>query len=483
MDEMTNPAVSSAAEPTWVPDLAQMPNPAEAPTGADAADVGAREPAPARAPGRLGAASGFFAVALAAAVLASTGIYLALSASGALDRTAVTATATSTAAAAPVANSTVAVAAATLAPAGGSTDARSAASPAGSAASSPSPVADANSAVVSVAARVSPAVVAIISSAPANGFSQGQGNQVPGGAGQGQGGLQPTGIGSGVVFDSNGWILTNHHVVSDGTAFTVRLSDGRTFPAKVYGTDTLTDLAIVKIEATGLPTAGLGTSANLQVGQLAIAIGNPLGRYTNSVTTGVVSGLNRSIDASSGSLDDLIQTDAAINPGNSGGPLLDAAGQVIGINTAEAGSAQGIGFAIPVDLARPLTEQALAGQQLSRPWLGVRYVALDAGLAAANHLEVDHGAWITATAASPAPGSRQRVGAAIEPNSPAAAAGLAEDDVIVAVDGVAIDPTHPLVEVLSGHDAGSTVTITLNRRSTTLQLQVTLGNRPATIQQ
>ena len=198
-----------------------------------------------------------------------------------------------------------------------------------------------------------------------------------------------------MIFDSNGWILTNHHVVEGASSLTVKLKDGRTFPATVYGIDTLTDFAIVKVDATGLPTAQLGDSSTIKVGQLAIAIGNPLGEYTNSVTTGVISGLNRSIDVSGGALDDLIQTDAAINPGNSGGPLLDADGNVIGINTADAPSAQGLGFAIPINLATPLTQQALAGKTLSRPWLGVRYRALDAGLAATNKLAVDQGAWIT----------------------------------------------------------------------------------------
>ena len=154
-----------------------------------------------------------------------------------------------------------------------------------------------------------------------------------------------------MIFDANGWILTNHHVVEGADNLTVRLTDGRTFPATVYGMDTLTDLAIVKVDATGLPTAPLG-DCGPQAGPERLAIGNPLGEYTNSVTTGVVSGLNRSIDVSNGGLDDLIQTDAAINPGNSGGPLLDLSGNVIGINTAEASSAQAIGFAIPIDLAK-----------------------------------------------------------------------------------------------------------------------------------
>ena len=139
----------------------------------------------------------------------------------------------------------------------------------------------------------------------------------------------------GVIFDSNGWILTNHHVVEGGEKFDVELKDGRVLSGTVYGIDTLTDLAIVKVDATGLPTAAIGESDALKVGQLVVAIGSPLGTYSNSVTSGIVSAKGRSITTDSNeSLTNLIQTDAAINPGNSGGPLLDAGGNVIGINTA-----------------------------------------------------------------------------------------------------------------------------------------------------
>jgi S1-C subfamily serine protease len=229
----------------------------------------------------------------------------------------------------------------------------------------------------------------------------------------------------------------------------------------------------VKIDATGLPTVQFGDSSSLKVGQLAIAIGDPLGQYQGTVTTGVISGVNRSIDVSNESLNDLIQTDAPINPGNSGGPLVDASGQVIGINTAEASSAQGIGFAIPINLARPLTQQALAGQPLSRPWLGIRYETLDAGLAATNHLSVNSGAWIT---------SGQSGQVAVEANSPAAKAGLQENDVIVAVDGTNVDDGHPLDELLALHAPGSSVNLTVVRGSSTLQVQVTLATRPTTAQ-
>jgi serine protease Do len=283
-------------------------------------------------------------------------------------------------------------------------------------------------------------------------------------------GQAPVGVGSGVIFDANGWILTNRHVVADGGTLTVQLSDGRAFPAKVYGVDTLTDLAIVKINATGLPAARLGNSSALAVGQFVVAVGDPLGQYPGTVTTGVVSGLGRSLAASAGSLDDLIQTDAAINPGNSGGPLVDATGAVIGIDTAIEPTAQGIGFAIPINVARPLTVQALAGEKLSRPWLGIRYEPLDAGLAARAGLAVTEGAWITGATN----------GAAIESGSPAATAGLRENDVITALDGTKVDTNHPLVELLAQHAPGSTVVLTVHRGSSDLAIRVTLTTRQAT---
>ena len=180
-----------------------------------------------------------------------------------------------------------------------------------------------------------------------------------------------------------GWILTNRHVVTGGDgntadSLTVELKDGRQFEGTVYGIDTLTDLAIVRVQATDLTAAAIGSSADLEVGQLAIAIGSPLGTYSNSVTSGIVSATGRTVTVQNGDrLSNLIQTDAAINPGNSGGPLLDAVGDVIGINTAVATDSNGIGFAIPIDIARPIMRQALAGQKLSRPYIGVRYVAVD----------------------------------------------------------------------------------------------------------
>jgi serine protease Do len=491
--------------PTPTPMLEPTPTPVWAPTN----------PAPiptASSPRRRGIA-GMAAALVGVAALASGGTVGALAAAGALDHPAVTV----------VQADTQARSASALTPVAGSTGGSPVTASSG-----------ANDTVVNAASRVSPAVVTIVSSTSAstgntggtgsqgqdpsgngqNPFGQGQdpsGNgQDPFGQGngggngttptvpnQGNGGgqtptvpnqgdgsgsqnLQPYGIpqgqtpvsiGSGVIFDANGWILTNHHVVADagnGT-LTVQLSDGRSFPAKVYGSDTLTDLAIVKIDATGLPVATLGDSSALQVGQLAIAVGDPLGEYPGTVTTGVVSGIGRSISDANINLDDLIQTDAAINPGNSGGPLVDETGAVIGIDTAIAGSAQGIGFAIPINVAKPIMAQALAGQVLSRPWLGIRYTPLDAGIATRNSLSVTKGAWITA-------GGN---GTAVEAGSPAATAGLQENDVITAVDGTAVDTNHPLIELLGSHAPGETVTLTVRRGGADTTVQVTLTTRQA----
>jgi S1-C subfamily serine protease len=317
---------------------------------------------------------------------------------------------------------------------------------------------DESSAVITAVARVMPAVV-VIQSRSSGG--------VLGGA---------NGTGSGFIFDSNGWILTNKHVVAGADQISVQLNDSRVFTGRVYGIDTLTDLAIVKIDATGLPAAPLGSSEDLQLGQLAIAIGNPLGNFENTVTTGVVSGLGRQIQAgdstgtSSEQLNNLIQTDAAINPGNSGGPLINSAGQVIGINTAVNQDAQGIGFAIPISVAKPIAELALAGKPIARPWIGVYYKLVDVQVAKDLGLSVDHGVLV----AKPSSGAP-----AIFAGSPADKAGLQEGDVIVAVDGDPVDAEHDLSTRILPHVPGDTVSLSVVRDGRTLNISVTLGTLPA----
>ena len=300
------------------------------------------------------------------------------------------------------------------------------------------------SATVSVAEQISPAIVTI---------------EVTTTSGES--------VGSGVIYSADGWIVTNRHVVDGATAMTIHLEDGRDFPGRVYGIDTLTDLAIVKVEATGLTAATLGRSSAIQVGQTAIAIGSPLGVYTNSVTAGIISAIGREITTESGRLDGLLQTDAAINPGNSGGALVDSSGAVIGINTAISTEGAGIGFAIPIDIARPIMEQALAGIELSRPWIGIRYVALNRRTAAENNLTLFQGAWISGGAES-----------GVVPGSPAEAAGLADGDIVTKVQGVLIDDLHPLQDLLVQYSPGTVIVLDVLRAGATVQISVTLGIRP-----
>jgi 2-alkenal reductase len=323
-------------------------------------------------------------------------------------------------------------------------------------------VTDESSAVVAAVQKVGPAVVMIIS----------EQNSIP------------TAVGSGVIFDTRGWILTNKHVVSNTGTLVVRLKDQREFKGTVYGVDTLTDLAIVKIDgATGLTAAPIGDSSSIQVGETAIAIGSPLGLdYPNSVTEGIVSGLDRDITvgsdnsfSSSGgtNLHGLIQTDAAINPGNSGGPLVDASGRVIGLSTALAGDAQGISFAIPIDIAKPIMAQALAGEQLARPYIGVVYVSIDLGVQTDQKLPLDHGAWIH---------SVDQAGNAVEaiqPDSPAAKAGLKDGDIITQVEGQTIDANHSLENLLVQYAPGTKISLEVYRDGGYITVGLTLGTRPA----
>ena len=328
------------------------------------------------------------------------------------------------------------------------------------------------SAVIGAAAAVSPAVVTITGRTTGDLGSVADPSADPNDPFT----LPETGIGSGIIFDASGWILTNRHVVAGSDAVTVKLKDGRDFQGATYGIDTLTDLAIVKIEGADLPVAPLGDSTKLEIGQLAIAIGSPLGDFENSVTTGVVSATGRAItvnDEATGQprrLRNLIQTDAAINPGNSGGALVDSLGQVIGVNTAVAGSAQGIGFAIPIEIAKPLLKQAIAGEPLSRPYIGIIYNSVTPQVQRQANLPIDYGAWVSAGAGGES---------GITAGSPAEKAGLKDDDIITAIEGQRIDVGHPLEDVLVRYRPGDTITLTVLRDGATVDLEVTLGTRPS----
>jgi serine protease Do len=291
-------------------------------------------------------------------------------------------------------------------------------------------------------------------------------------------------VGAGVIFDVRGWVLTNKHVVEGMKTLTVRLADDRRVAGSIYGLDTLTDLAIVKLKgATDIWSADMGDSSNLQIGQLAIAIGSPLGlAYPNSASTGIVSALGRDVAVAGNSagsasmtLHGMIQTDAAINPGNSGGQLIDASGRVIGITTAEAVVAEGIGFAIPIDVAKPIMQQALAGEVLSRPYMGVSYLLLDKGLQADYNLDLDQGAWIHKE------DSAGNEAAAVTTGSPADLAGLKDGDIITSIEGVPIDGLHRLEDLLVQYTPGRTITLEVYRDGKYMTLRVTLGTRPTNL--
>jgi S1-C subfamily serine protease len=317
---------------------------------------------------------------------------------------------------------------------------------------------DESSAVIDTAEKVGPAVVKIT----VEGTSTDPFGSVP-----------SEGVGSGFIYDSNGWILTNRHVVADAQTLTVELKDGRQYEGRVYGIDTLTDLAVVKIDETGLPVAPLGVSDGLKIGQLVVAIGSPLGTYSFSVTSGIVSGKGRDIVVDNGTrINNLIQTDAAINPGNSGGPLADATGAVVGINTAVATSSAGIGFAIPIDIAKPIMTQALRGEALSRPWIGIRFTSIDLQVKKDQNLTVDNGALVTNAGGT---------GSAIVAGSPAAQAGLQDGDIIVAINGIKIDQEHPLDAVLTQFSPEDSIGLDVLRDGASLQLTVVLGTRPSNL--
>jgi S1-C subfamily serine protease len=288
--------------------------------------------------------------------------------------------------------------------------------------------------------------------------------------------LQAVGGGSGFIISSDGLILTNKHVVSDAKAqYSVLLENGKNYSAKVLARDPSQDLAVLKIDASGLPTVTLGDSASLELGQSAIAIGNALGEFTNTVSVGVISGLARTVTAGGGlsggseTIHGVIHTDAAINPGNSGGPLLNLRGEVVGINTAVASDAQSIGFAIPINQAKRDIASVESSGQIQAPYLGVRYMAITPDVAKQQNLPMTSGALVRGSDTGPA----------VAPNSPAANAGIEAEDIITAVNGQAIDASHDLSTTVSQFNVGQAVTVTINRGGKIISLQVTLAARPA----
>ena len=285
--------------------------------------------------------------------------------------------------------------------------------------------------------------------------------------------IQEVGGGSGFIISSDGLILTNKHVVSDVSAsYTVFTNDGKKYNATVLARDPLQDLAIMKISATGLPTVELGNSDALELGQTAIAIGNALGEFRNTVSVGAISGLARTVRASGGGvtevIQNVIQTDAAINPGNSGGPLLDLAGRVVGINTAVVSGAQNIGFAIPINTAKKDIDSVRRTGSIELPFLGVRYTMITPALSESRGLPVAYGAIV-----------ESRTGeAAITAGSPAAQAGLKAGDIILEMNGERLTEDNPLGNAIAKREVGDRVALRVYRAGETLALSAVLAKRP-----
>jgi len=285
---------------------------------------------------------------------------------------------------------------------------------------------------------------------------------------------QEVSSGSGFIVSSDGYIVTNGHVVDDENLdYSVLLNNEESYVAKVLAIDPITDLAVLKIEAENLPIVELGDSSDLKVGQTVIAIGNALGEYSNTVSTGVISGLSRLVVAGNyreaEQLVGVIQTDASINPGNSGGPLLDIRGRVIGINTAIVKGAQNIGFAIPVDSIKGPVNSVKESGEIVRPWLGVRYINITKQLAEKNNLEVQNGALISR--------GDTLEDLAISPSSPADIAGLRENDIILEINGEEITQTKPLIYLISKYNPNDEITLTILRQGERLEVNLILSSR------
>ena len=284
-----------------------------------------------------------------------------------------------------------------------------------------------------VAAKVSPAVVGIVTVKLQRDFLFGY--------------VKQEGVGSGVIVDSRGYIVTNNHVAGkEANTVTVYLSDGRKLDAKVLWSDPALDLAVIKVNANNLPTATLGDSDGVLVGETAIAIGNPLGlRFQRTVTAGIISALNRSLATQDGGiLEDLIQTDASINPGNSGGPLLNEKGEVIGINTAKVTTAEGLGFAIPINIVKPVIKQIIETGKFVPTYMGI--VPFDkeiAGYIEENLPEIQKGIYVYD----------------LDTNGPAYQAGIRKGDIITHIDGVEVNTNTKLKTILYGHKPGDVIKV------------------------
>lgn len=288
---------------------------------------------------------------------------------------------------------------------------------------------------------------------------------------------QEIGGGSGFLISPDGMIVTNRHVVSEeGAEYTVFLNDGTKHEAKVFAQDPVIDIAIIKIEGAGFPSLSFGDSDHLRVGQTVIAIGNALGEFRNTVSSGVISGLSRSISAGdergqTEQLDEVIQTDAAINRGNSGGPLLDLSGNVVGVNVAVAFGSENIGFALPANTVKAIVESVQKEGKIVRPYLGIRYVQITPALQKANNLPIDHGVLVLR--------GEKPEELAVIPGSPANKAGIVEGDIITEIDGERIDEKTSLAALIRKKKVADTINLKVYSKSQEQEVRVTLEAFPS----
>lgn len=311
--------------------------------------------------------------------------------------------------------------------------------------------------ISAVASKVGPSVVSIVTTSQARSYF-GTTQDVEG-------------AGTGIVISSDGYILTNKHVVKGSEKLSVVASDGTTYDnVKVVGTDPLNDLAFLKVDGVkDFKPATLGDSSSVRIGQKVVAIGNSLGEYQNTVTSGIISATGRPVTAQEGNstetLTDLVQTDAAINPGNSGGPLTNLSGQVIGINTAVAQDAQGIGFAIPINSAKGIIKNLFKTGSVERPYIGVNYITISPDVAKEFDLPVKKGAYIYSADSSVA---------AVISGSPAAKAGIQSKDVITKVGDIEVGERGSVASLVSEYSIGDKVQLTVIRDGKTMTVDVTL---------
>lgn len=276
--------------------------------------------------------------------------------------------------------------------------------------------------------------------------------------------VETEGVGSGVIFKSDGYIVTNNHVVSGAKEIIVSLADGRSLKGKVVGADEVTDLAVVKVDAHDLPTAKFGDSDQIVVGEPAIAIGNPMGlEFQGSVTAGVISALNRTLDISDRRVK-LLQTDAAISPGNSGGALVNADGEVIGINSAKvaASGVEGMGFSIPINTVQEIISELMDKGYVARPYLGVSVFDPQTAARYGYQLNIDKGVYVFQITAG----------------GPSAKAGLSRGDIILKIDGAEVNSVSDLRAKVGEHKVGDTVDVVIDRNGSQKTVGITLDEIP-----